>query len=187
MKILELRLQQRSFGLEFPRSREIGLRLKNGALLKLLDGDAVRLLAQRQQILRHLDHFAGSLERVVGHLHAELDFPAGKPVLLLLRPTVWPPAAGAGSATVSELAVAPVVLWVDEIEKGLEADGADARHARVFGAFLTWLQERRAPVLVAATANEVERFNTDLDAIVADMRRRIDQEAQGIEFAAAAA
>jgi SpoVK/Ycf46/Vps4 family AAA+-type ATPase len=55
-------------------------------------------------------------------------------------------------------AVAPVVLWVDEIEKGLGAGGADARHARVFGSFLTWLQERRAPVFVAATANEVEHL-----------------------------
>jgi electron transfer flavoprotein alpha subunit len=40
--------------------------------------------------------------------HAELEFPAGKPVLLLLRPTVWPPAAGAGSATVTELVLEPV-------------------------------------------------------------------------------
>ncbi|MGH7272594.1 MAG: AAA family ATPase, partial [Polyangiaceae bacterium] len=59
-------------------------------------------------------------------------------------------------------AVAPVVLWVDEIEKGLGADGSDARQARVFGAFLTWLQERRAPVFVAATANEVERLPPEL-------------------------
>jgi len=65
-------------------------------------------------------------------------------------------------ATRAVEAVAPVVLWVDEIEKGLGADGADARHARVFGAFLTWLQERRAPVFVAATANEVERLPPEL-------------------------
>jgi SpoVK/Ycf46/Vps4 family AAA+-type ATPase len=59
-------------------------------------------------------------------------------------------------------AVAPVVLWVDEIEKGLGAEAADARNARVFGAFLTWLQERRAPVFVAATANEVDRLPPEL-------------------------
>lgn len=59
-------------------------------------------------------------------------------------------------------AVAPLVLWVDEIEKGLGADASDARHARVFGAFLTWLQERRAPVFVAATANEVDRLPPEL-------------------------
>jgi SpoVK/Ycf46/Vps4 family AAA+-type ATPase len=57
--------------------------------------------------------------------------------------------------------VAPVVLWVDEIEKGL-GSGGDARHARVFGAFLTWMQERLAPVFVAATANDVERLPPEL-------------------------
>ncbi|HEV3192912.1 MAG TPA: AAA family ATPase, partial [Polyangiaceae bacterium] len=57
--------------------------------------------------------------------------------------------------------VAPIVLWVDEIEKGL-GGGSDARQARVFGAFLTWLQERRAPVFVAATANEVDRLPPEL-------------------------
>jgi electron transfer flavoprotein alpha subunit len=41
-------------------------------------------------------------------VHAELEFPAGKPVLLLLRPTVWPPVEGVGSATVTELALSPV-------------------------------------------------------------------------------
>jgi AAA+ superfamily predicted ATPase len=59
-------------------------------------------------------------------------------------------------------AVSPAVLWVDEIEKGLGAESGDARHARVFGAFLTWLQERKAPVFVAATANEVERLPPEL-------------------------
>jgi AAA+ superfamily predicted ATPase len=65
-------------------------------------------------------------------------------------------------ATRAVEAVAPVVLWVDEIEKGLGAGDGDARHARVFGAFLTWLQERRAPVFVAATANEVDRLPPEL-------------------------
>jgi SpoVK/Ycf46/Vps4 family AAA+-type ATPase len=61
-------------------------------------------------------------------------------------------------------AIAPVVLWVDEIEKGLGAGGSsvDARQVRVFGAFLTWLQERTAPVFVAATANEVEHLPPEL-------------------------
>jgi SpoVK/Ycf46/Vps4 family AAA+-type ATPase len=60
-------------------------------------------------------------------------------------------------------AIAPVVLWVDEIEKGLGAGASgDARQVRVFGAFLTWLQERTAPVFVAATANEVEHLPPEL-------------------------
>jgi AAA+ superfamily predicted ATPase len=59
-------------------------------------------------------------------------------------------------------AIAPVVLWVDEIEKGLSGQGADATHARVFGDFLIWLQEKRAPVFVAATANDVEKLPPEL-------------------------
>lgn len=58
-------------------------------------------------------------------------------------------------------AIAPVVLWVDEIEKGL-GGGVDGRQVRVFGAFLTWLQERTAPVFVAATANEVAQLPPEL-------------------------
>jgi SpoVK/Ycf46/Vps4 family AAA+-type ATPase len=59
-------------------------------------------------------------------------------------------------------AMAPLVLWVDEIEKGLGGGAGDARQVRVFGAFLTWLQERTAPVFVAATANEVEALPPEL-------------------------
>ena len=59
-------------------------------------------------------------------------------------------------------AISPVVLWVDEVEKGLGEGTSDARQARVFGAFLTWLQERRAMVFVAATANDVERLPPEL-------------------------
>jgi ATP-dependent 26S proteasome regulatory subunit len=59
-------------------------------------------------------------------------------------------------------AISPVVLWVDEVEKGLGEGTSDAGQARVFGAFLTWLQERRAMVFVAATANDVERLPPEL-------------------------
>jgi hypothetical protein len=63
-------------------------------------------------------------------------------------------------------ALAPVALWVDEIEKGFAgsspADGADARAARLLGAFSTWLQERKGPVFVVATANDVSRLPPEL-------------------------
>ncbi len=59
-------------------------------------------------------------------------------------------------------AMAPVVLWVDEIEKGLSGDRQRGTDARVFGSFLTWLQEKRAPVFVAATANEIEGLPPEL-------------------------
>jgi hypothetical protein len=63
--------------------------------------------------------------------------------------------------------VAPAVLWIDEIEKGLsgsvssgESDGGVS--ARVFGTLLTWLQEKTAPVFVVATANRVDALPPEL-------------------------
>ncbi len=55
--------------------------------------------------------------------------------------------------------VSPAILWIDEIEKGLsgigkgDSDGGTA--TRVFGNLLTWMQEKKSPVFVFATANQV--------------------------------
>lgn len=49
-------------------------------------------------------------------VHGELEFPAGKPVLLLLRPTVWPPAPPGGSPTVTEHTLAPVASRARHVE-----------------------------------------------------------------------
>jgi hypothetical protein len=54
-------------------------------------------------------------------------------------------------------AVSPCILWIDEIEKGFASSrgqGGSGVGARVFGSFLTWMQEKRSPVFVAATAND---------------------------------
>ncbi len=60
--------------------------------------------------------------------------------------------------------VAPVALWVDEIEKGFAGAGrgTDSRASRLLGAFSTWLQERRSPVFVVATANDVTALPPEL-------------------------
>ncbi len=56
--------------------------------------------------------------------------------------------------------IAPCILWIDEIEKGLSgmqgsdnADGGVAR--RIFATLLTWMQEKTKPVFLVATANDV--------------------------------
>lgn len=62
--------------------------------------------------------------------------------------------------------MSPVVLWIDEIEKGFASaasrsiDGGLSQ--RMFGTLLTWLQEHRAPVFVAATANDIEALPPEL-------------------------
>jgi SpoVK/Ycf46/Vps4 family AAA+-type ATPase len=62
--------------------------------------------------------------------------------------------------------MAPAILWVDEIEKafaGMEgAEGGSASAARVFGNFITWLQEKQAPVFVVATANDVRSLPPEM-------------------------
>ena len=63
--------------------------------------------------------------------------------------------------------VAPAVLWVDEIEKaiaGVQSSGFSdgGVTSRVFGALLTWLQEKTAPVFVVATANRIEALPPEL-------------------------
>jgi hypothetical protein len=58
--------------------------------------------------------------------------------------------------------LAPAVLWIDEIEKGFAASESDPSSSRVFGAFLTWLSEKNAPVFVVATANDVVALPPEL-------------------------
>ncbi len=55
-------------------------------------------------------------------------------------------------------AVAPAVLWIDEIEMGVGGyrEGGDAAMSRIFSGFLTWMQEKSALVFVAATANRIQ-------------------------------
>ena len=59
--------------------------------------------------------------------------------------------------------MAPCVLWIDEIEKGIAtSDGDSGTSTRVLGTFLTWLAEKKAPVFVVATANDISRLPPEL-------------------------
>ncbi len=62
--------------------------------------------------------------------------------------------------------MAPAVLWVDEIEKAFAGAGGggeqSAAAARTFGSFITWLQEKQAPVFVVATANDVRNLPPEM-------------------------
>jgi len=62
--------------------------------------------------------------------------------------------------------VSPCILWVDEMEKAFAGSGAGSLNAgaatRVFGTFLTWMQEHTTPVFVIATANDIEGLPPEL-------------------------
>lgn len=56
--------------------------------------------------------------------------------------------------------MAPIILWIDEIEKGFASMGSSSNDGglsrRMFGSLLTWMQEHREPVFIVATANDIE-------------------------------
>jgi ATP-dependent 26S proteasome regulatory subunit len=135
-----LRERRRAFG---PEARRFGLPVPRGLLLLGVQGCGKSLCAKavarewRFPLLR-LD------------LAAAFGDPARSPEL-----TVREAAALAES-------LAPAVLWIDEIEKGFAAVQADPAASRTFGSFLTWLAEKRAPVFVVATANDVTALPPEL-------------------------
>ena len=59
--------------------------------------------------------------------------------------------------------VAPCIVWIDEMEKALAHGGLDSGTSmRVFGAILTWMQEKTAPCFVVATANDIASLPPEL-------------------------
>jgi len=61
--------------------------------------------------------------------------------------------------------VAPVILWIDELEKGFSGMGggdSTGTSSRVFGSLLTWMQEKTKPVFIIATSNDVSALPPEL-------------------------
>ncbi len=94
----------------------------------------------------------------------------GVPLLRLDLPRVMGTGEGAeenlARALTAAEAIAPVAMWLDEIEKAFAGSapgqGGDSRAARFLGSFSTWLQERAGAVFVVATANDVTRLPPEL-------------------------
>jgi AAA+ superfamily predicted ATPase len=89
------------------------------------------------------------------------------PLLRLDLGAVFAGAGGSPEAAIRQAikvseSLAPVVLWVDEIEKGFSQVESGESSVRVFGSFLTWLAEKRAEVFVVATANDVSALPPEL-------------------------
>lgn len=62
-------------------------------------------------------------------------------------------------------ALAPCVLWIDEIDKafaGFDGRGDAGTTSRVFGTFITWLSEKTSPVFVVATANNIQALPPEM-------------------------
>lgn len=62
-------------------------------------------------------------------------------------------------------AISPCILWIDELEKafaGISGNGGNEVTTRLFGTFLTWMQEKTTPTFVLATANNITQLPPEL-------------------------
>ncbi len=137
--------RQDAFG---ERARQYGLPLPKGLLILGLPGTGKSLTAK-------------ATANVFGVPLLRLD--AGR----LFASLVGQSEGNLRSALQTAEAIAPAVLWLDEIEKGFagtKSSGASdgGTSARVFGTFLNWMQDKTAPVFVVATANDVSQLPPEL-------------------------
>jgi SpoVK/Ycf46/Vps4 family AAA+-type ATPase len=94
----------------------------------------------------------------------------GMPLVLLDPGSIYGSYVGESEARLRSAldtveAMAPVVVWLDEIEKGFAAgagSGDSGVSQRVLGTFLRWMQERPPGVFLVATSNDVEKLPPEL-------------------------
>jgi AAA+ superfamily predicted ATPase len=136
-----LKTRERAFG---QQAREYGLPEPKGITLIGIPGTGKSLTAKTIAGLWHLPLIRLDVGALFGSLVGEAE--ANTRRALHLADTV-----------------APCVLWIDEIEKGLATGSGDAGVSqRVFGYILTWMQEKTKPVFVVATANDVSLLRPEL-------------------------
>jgi SpoVK/Ycf46/Vps4 family AAA+-type ATPase len=97
------------------------------------------------------------IAKTIGHLW-------GIPILSVDMGTVYSSLVGESEANLRQLlktaeAIAPCVLMMDEVEKALAGNNADSTDSgvsqRLFGKILSWMSDKKAPVFVVATANNI--------------------------------
>jgi len=131
------------------QARAFGLPAPKGVLLLGVQGCGKSLMAKTISTVWQLPLLRFDVGRVFGSL-------VGSSELNIRR-----------AIKVAE-SVSPVVFWIDEIDKafrGSRGSGAatDAgTSSRVFSTFLTWLSEKKSPVFVVATANDVSMLPPEL-------------------------
>lgn len=128
------------------RAREYGLPHPRGLLLVGIQGTGKSLTAKAISHHWHLP----LLRLDVGRLFAELVGQSESRTRQMIQ--------------LAE-ALAPCVLWIDEIDKafaGADGKGDSGTTSRVFGTFITWLAEKTSPVFVVATANNIRALPPEM-------------------------
>lgn len=130
------------------KAREFGLPAPKGILLLGVQGCGKSLLAKAVSAHWNLPMLRLDVGRIFGSLVGQSEENIRRAI------------------QVSE-SVAPCILWADELEKGFGGVGSSGvsdggTTARVFATFLTWMQEKTAPVFLIATANDVSALPPEM-------------------------
>jgi SpoVK/Ycf46/Vps4 family AAA+-type ATPase len=123
------------------RARRFGLPEPRGLLLLGVSGSGKSLIAKAVANQWHLPLLRLDMGRVFGELVGASEHNMRQALRLAEN-------------------VSPAVVWLDELDKGLAGTASSGRSdagtaARVFGTFLTWMQEKKTPVFTVATANDL--------------------------------
>lgn len=136
-----LRLRERAFS---SKAREYGLPMPKGIALLGIPGTGKSLTAKMISSLWRLPLLRLDVGALFGSLVGESEERTRR--ALHLAETI-----------------APCILWIDEMEKALAHGGLDSgTSTRVFGSILTWMQEKKKPVFVVATANDISSIPPEL-------------------------
>ena len=128
------------------RARQYGLPHPRGLLLVGIQGTGKSLTAKAIAHHWHLPLLRLDVGRLFGGLVGESELRTRQMIQL------------------SE-ALAPCILWIDEIDKafaGVDGRGDSGTTSRVFGTFITWLAEKKSPVFVVATANNIQALPPEM-------------------------
>jgi SpoVK/Ycf46/Vps4 family AAA+-type ATPase len=128
------------------RARSYGLPYPRGLLLVGIQGTGKSLTAKAISHHWHLPLLRLDVGRLFGGLVGESESRTRQMISLAE-------------------ALAPCVLWIDEIDKafsGVDSRGDGGTSSRVFGTFITWLAEKSSPVFVVATANNIQTLPPEM-------------------------
>lgn len=132
---------------DIPRARKFGVEIPKGAMVVGMPGCGKSLTAKATSVLFGLPLLRLDIGSLMGRYVGDSESNMRR-------------ALGLAEA------VSPCVLWVDEVEKaftGLGGGGTGSEiTSRLFGYFLTWMQEKTTPVFVLATANDVSALPPEL-------------------------
>lgn len=145
LDLLKLWLKKREDGFK-QEARDAGLPFPRGVALVGIPGTGKSLCAKMLSGLWKLPLLRLDVGALFGSLLGESETNLRKAIML--------------AETVS-----PCLLWIDEMEKafaGAKSEFRSGAATRVFGTFLTWMQEHEAPVFVIATANDIQALPAEL-------------------------